>query len=151
MGYNGGEAVTKLDATGMADGQTAGMCVFWKDFCTLGVVQQKGVRSIELNNNGTSTIVTQLESDQTKVWLKANISAQGVSKFAWSLDGENFTAIGDTFKFGWGNYRDTRLGIYSYNNEAENGFVDADFFHYTYADFQKMESDDFEIHFMLIA
>ena len=93
----------------MADGQTAGMCIFWKEFCTLGVMQQNGVRSIELNNNGTS-------------------------KFAWSLDGENFTPIVDNFKFGWGNYRGTRLGIYSYNNDAESGFIDVDFFHYIYAD-----------------
>jgi hypothetical protein len=30
MGYEGGEVILKLDASKMADGQTAGLCVFWK-------------------------------------------------------------------------------------------------------------------------
>jgi beta-xylosidase len=134
MGGNGGEVLMKLDVAGMADGQTAGLCVFWKEFCTLGIVQQNGVRSIELNNNGTNAIGAQLKSGHAEVWLKAIITDQGTSKFTWSLDGETFTPIGEKFKFGWGNYRGTRLGIYSYNDEAESGFIDVDFFHYIYAD-----------------
>jgi beta-xylosidase len=132
LGTGRGEVLAKLDVTGMADGQTAGMCIFWKEFCTFGVVQQNGVRNIELNNNGTRTKGAQLKSGQTKVWVKAIITDQGRSNFAWSLDGNEFTPIGDDFKFGWGNYRGTRLGICSYNNEAEAGFVDVDFFHYRY-------------------
>ncbi len=134
MGCGGGEVVVKMDATGMADGQTAGLCLFWKEFCTLGVVQQNGVRRIELNNAGTNTIGRQLNADTTEVWFKAAIDDQGSSTFFWSLDGKSFNSIGGRFKFGWGNYRGTRLGVYAYNNEAETGFVDVDFFHYTYAD-----------------
>ncbi len=137
MGTGGGEVVIKLDGTGMADGQTAGMCIFWKAFCTLGIAQQNGVRNIELNDNGTRTVGSPLKLNQTEVWLKAIITDQGASTFAWSLDGEHFTAIGDSFKFGWGNYRGTRLGIFTYNNAAESGFVDVDFFHYRYADQHK--------------
>jgi beta-xylosidase len=133
MGTGGGEVMTKLDVTGMADGQTAGLCFFWKEFCTLGVVQQNGIRRIELNNDGTNTVGSQLTSATTNVWLKATIDDLGSSSFFWSQDGKKFTSIGGRFKFGWGNYRGTRVGIYSYNNEAENGFVDVDFFHYTYA------------------
>jgi hypothetical protein len=61
------------------------------------------------------------------------IDDQASSTFAYSLDGKTFTPIGGSFKFGWANYRGTRVGIYSYNDEAERGFVDVDFFHYTYA------------------
>lgn len=133
MSCGGGEVVVKMDATGMADGQTAGLCFFWKEFCTLGVVQQNGVRRIELDNAGTNTIGGQMNSGTTNVWCKAVIDDKGSSTFFWSLDGTSFTSIGGSFKFGWGNYRGTRLGVYSYNNEAESGFVDVDFFHYTYA------------------
>jgi hypothetical protein len=76
---------------------------------------------------------SQLNSATKYVWFKATIDDLGSSAFSWSLDEKKLTSIGGSFKFGWGNYRGTRLGIYSYNNEAENGFVDVDFFHYTYA------------------
>lgn len=133
MGCGGGEVVIKLDPAGMADGQTAGLCIFWKELASLGVRQQNGVRTIELDNNGTNTIGGQLNSDTTNVWLQAKINDLGVSTFSWSLDGKNYTSIGDGFKLGWGNYRGTRIGVYSYNNDAETGFVDVDFFHYSYA------------------
>ena len=137
MGTGGGEVMTKLDVAGMADGQTAGLCIFWKEFCTLGVVQQNGIRRIELNNDGANTIGCQLNSAATNIWFKATIDDLGRSTFFWSQDGKNFAAMGGSFKFGWGNYRGTRLGIYSYNNEAEGGFVDIDFLNYKYAEFQK--------------
>jgi beta-xylosidase len=133
MGTGGGEVMTKLDVTGMADGQTAGLCVFWKKFCTLGVRQENGVRKIELNNDGLKTAFSQLNSSTTNVWFKATIDNQGSSTFAWSLNGKNFTAMDGSFKFGWGNYRGTRIGVYSYNDEAVSGFVDVDWFHYAYA------------------
>ena len=133
MGNGGGQVLTKLDVSGMADGQTAGLCFFWSEFCALGVVQSAGGRRLELNQNGTSTPGSELNSTKTNVWLKAVIDDRGSSTFAWSLDGENFTTIGGSFQFGWGNYRGTRTGIYSYNNDADSGQVDVDFFHYTYA------------------
>jgi hypothetical protein len=30
----------------------------------------------------------------------------------------------------WGSYRGDRIGIYSYNNQADAGYVDVDSFHY---------------------
>ena len=131
MGYHGGEVVIKLDVSGMADGQTAGLCFFWKDFCTLGVVQQAGTRQIELNNRGITPGMN-LPPDTKNIWLKAIIDDRATSKFAFSLDGKQFTPIGDSFKFGWGNYRGTRVGIYSYNNDHDDGYVDVDSFHYTF-------------------
>ena len=116
-----------------ADGQMPGLCIFWKEACTLGVVQQYGIRRIELNTSGANTIGSELKSGTTNVWFKATIDNLGSSTFYWSLDGKNFTSIGGSFKFGWANYRGTRIGIYSYNNNAETGFVDVDFLHYTYA------------------
>ena len=132
MGCGGGTVLTKLDVSGMADGQTAGVCLYWSEVCTLGVEQHTGVRQIELNNRGTNTFGMLLKSNQTEVWLKVLIDEHGSSTFAWSLDGKIFRSIGGSFPFGWGNYRGTRVGIYSYNDEVDKGYVDVDFFHYTY-------------------
>lgn len=132
MGYGGGEVVTKLDVTGMADGQTAGLCFFWSKSCQLGVRQISGTRRVELDDNGLLTAGPELKPDTQAVWFKASIDDHGGSVFAFSLDGKNFTPLGGRFQFGWGNYRGTRVGIYSYNAEAERGHVDVDFFHYHY-------------------
>ena len=126
----GGETVVKLDVSGMADGQTCGLCFFWSQFCTLGAVQAAGVRRIEFNNNGIVTAGPVLTGRE--LWCKAVISSDGSSVFAYSLDGKTFTRIGDAFQFGWANYRGTRLGLYCYNNDADSGFVDVDWFHYQY-------------------
>lgn len=63
----------------------------------------------------------------------AIIDNHGGSTFAWSKDGKSFAPIGDPFKFGWGNYRGTRDGIYFRDDEAELGIVDVDYFHYSYS------------------
>lgn len=34
--------------------------------------------------------------------------------------------------FSWGNYRGDRIGLYSYNEREEAGYVDVDYLHYTY-------------------
>ena len=129
MGTQGGEVVMKMDAGKMADGQTAGLTIFWKETAQLSVVQQHGARRIECSRNGAVTPGPALTG--AEVWLKAAIDAEGGSTFAYSLDGKVFTPIGDRFPFGWHNYRGTRLAIHSYNNEADAGSVDVDFFHYT--------------------
>ena len=66
------------------------------------------------------------------IWLKSLIDDQAESAFSFSLAGESFTSIGGSFKFGWGNWRGTRVGIYSYNNDRDDGYVDVAFFHYTF-------------------
>jgi beta-xylosidase len=131
MGYEGGEVVLKMDVSGMADGQTAGLCVFWKPVALLGVVQQNGVRKIQLSNDGANTSGAEVKA--ADVWLKAVIDDQAVCTFAYSLDGKKFTAIGGRFKLGWANYRGSRLGIYCWNDDGENGSVDVDLFRYDYS------------------
>jgi len=52
--------------------------------------------------------------------------------FAYSLDGHTFTPFGQRFAFGWYNYRGTRLGLFTYNDQGEHGHVDFQNFRYDY-------------------
>jgi beta-xylosidase len=131
MGYEGGEVTLKVHAWGMVDGQKAGLCLYWNDACRLGVLQQAGVQTVELVNGGTTTPGPALKSPV--VWLKALLDDQGGATFAFSLDGKRFTPIGDGYKLGWHNHRGTRIGIYSYNDEADAGYVDVDSFQYRFS------------------
>jgi beta-xylosidase len=132
MGYEGGEVTVKLDPSGMADGQVAGLTFFWKDYAILGAAQRGGVRRVQLNIAGNVTEGPELPPGASALWLQAQINDQAVCTFAYSLDGKTFTPIGGTFALGWANYRGARVGLCCFNDEADAGFVDVDWFHYTY-------------------
>lgn len=128
MGTEGGEVVVKMDVSGMSNGQKAGLSLFWKDACQVGVTQTGGVRTVEFQHGGKVTPGPAVGTPD--IWLKAVIDSNGLGTFAYSLDGTTFTAIGDAFPLGWANYRGSRLALYSYNDRDESGYVDVDFLHY---------------------
>lgn len=37
-----------------------------------------------------------------------------------------------TYDLSWGYYRGDRIGIYCYNNDADEGFIDVDYLHYAF-------------------
>ena len=135
MGYEGGEVTVKLDPGGMADGQVAGLVFFWKEYAILGAVQRDGVRRVQLNVNGARTDGPALPPAGSALWLRAELSDQAACTFAYSLDGQTFTSIGGSFALGWHDYRGSRVGLCCYNDDAEAGSVDVDWFHYTCRDF----------------
>lgn len=132
MGTDGGTVEVKLDASGMADGQIAGLVFFWKNYAQIGVAQKDGRRKIIFSENGIVTEGSELSS-KNLVWVRAKIDDYGGCNFAYSLDGKVFTSLGTRFVFGWHNYRGTRLGLFTYNDLGEHGRVDFDSFHYEYS------------------
>ena len=125
------EVVIKLDLSGMADGQKCGLCHFAGAHSSLGVSQDGTTRTLAYDNNGKVTAGPEISGDD--LWIKSTWGLDGKSQYAYSLDGQAFTDFGDPYQLTWGNYRGDRIGIYSFNNKAEDGFVDVDFFHYAYA------------------
>ena len=130
MGAGAGEATMKLDVSHMADGQAAGLCHFGKGYGWIGVTQTNNVRRICYSASGKET--TGPETSTEEVWLRSVHSLDGDCTWAFSLDGTNFTAFGGRYKFEWANYRGDRLGIFSYNNDADAGQVDCDWLHYSF-------------------
>ncbi len=130
-----GIACVKMDISKMVDGQEAGLCHFngGSNYATIGIVQTAGVRSLKYNNNGTVTNGPQVSAAQIFIWLRSKMSRQANSTCEYSLDSTTFTQLGGTYALGWGNYRGDRLGMYCYNNTTESGYVDIDWFHYTFA------------------
>ncbi len=125
------EVTIKLELAGMADGQEAGLCHLARSPSTLGVSQNGTVRTLTFTDAGRSTTGPVLTAGS--VWLRSTWGFDGVSQYAYSLDGKTFANFGTPYRLTWGYYRGDRLGIYSYNNKADAGYVDVDFFHYTFA------------------
>jgi hypothetical protein len=92
--------------------------------------RQGGAISVESAYNGNVTsgpVVTAKE-----IWLQSTWGLEGESRYAYSIDGTSFSPLGDPYRLGWGDYRGDRIGIFTYNNQADAGYVDCDFFVYHY-------------------
>jgi beta-xylosidase len=125
-------AVTRLDATGMVDGQRAGITLFGSDYGWIGLVAANGQLSVRANLNGSYTAGPAL-SGKT-VFLKASISDTSRISFAYSNDGVAFTSLGGSLTVGRTWFEGIKFGLFSYNlsTASAGGFADFDFFHYTH-------------------
>lgn len=125
------EVVVKMDLSGMADGQKAGLSHFGApNYALIGVVCSGKTKTLEYNFKGQSVVGIIISG--VNLWLKSTWGLDGVSQFYYSTDGENYTSFGSPYQLAWGSYRGDRIAIYNYNNKAEAGYVDVDYFHYNY-------------------
>jgi beta-xylosidase len=129
----GCEVVVRMEIAGMADGQRAGLCHFSAarrretpaaHSASLGAVQRDGRRWLEFSRDGVFTTGPELSG--SALWLRSAWGLDGVSRFAFSTDGETFTPFGDDHPLVWGSYRGDRIGLFSFNETGEAGFVDVD-------------------------
>lgn len=131
MRIKGNEVVLKMDVSGMKNGQKAGLSHFGSPkYSAFGVACDDKALSIELTVNGVSEVGPPLKDRY--LWLKSTWGLDGLSQYYYSTDGKEFLPFGKPYQMSWGAYRGDRLAIYSYNNLAEEGYVDIDYFHYGY-------------------
>jgi beta-xylosidase len=121
-----GEAVVKLDLTHLAEGQHAGLCHFAAASASLGVACQQGNVRMEYRHNDIPQLGATITSKN--LWIKSVWKSNGLSTFSYSTDGVTYTPFG-TYQLSWGFYRGDRIGVYSYNDTGEAGYVDVDYFH----------------------
>jgi beta-xylosidase len=125
------EVIIKIDISGMADGQKAGLSHFGSpNYSTLGVVCDGASKALEYNVKGVITKGPLLTGNH--LWLKSTWGLDGKSQYFYSIDGNSYSAFGATYQLMWGSYRGDRIAIYNYNNKAEAGYVDVDYLHYDY-------------------
>lgn len=122
----------KMEVEGMADGQSAGLFHFTTaGFAGVGVTQSNGVRQL-IYRSGL-TVDRGAAITGSSVWLRSSWGLDGVCHFYRSLDGKSFEAVGEPYQMNWASYRGDRIGLFNYNNQADAGYVDFDWFHYEYA------------------
>ncbi len=126
------EASVKLDLSGMAHGQVAGLSHFGSPYyAAVGVVCLSQGKKLEFFTKDVNTGGPFIKGNT--LWLRSTWGLDGKSQFLYSTDGKTFKPIGETYQLRWASYRGDRLAIYSFNNEQEAGYIDVDYFHYQYA------------------
>ncbi|MBR3506607.1 MAG: glycoside hydrolase 43 family protein [Lentisphaeria bacterium] len=140
------EVTVKMDISNMKNGQKAGLCHFSGSHSAIGVVKEGGKTYLEFRHNDRvergpelHPAFRQKEAGQDVVktirepmliWFRSTWGLDGESHYSYSLDGELFKPFGRPYRLEWGNYRGDRIGIYTFNDDADEGFVSVDYFHY---------------------
>ncbi len=127
------QATLKLDLSGMADGQEAGLAHLAKSWSTLGISQSGATRTRTLTFNNAGKITPGPILTSTTLYLQSTWNFDGLSQYSYSTNGKTFTPFGPAYQLTWSYYRGDRLAIYSYNNKSDAGYLDVDSFHYTFA------------------
>lgn len=122
-----GSAEIKLDISAMADGQIAGICHFSQENSYLGVRMIDGKKYIEFKTADTNPIYG-MEITKKQIWFKSEWDRNGVSRYSYSLDGKKYILFGADYQLKWGAYRGDRVGVFSFNDLSDSGYVDVDFF-----------------------
>jgi beta-xylosidase len=122
-------ATVKFDIAHMTDGQIVALSIFGKTTGTAGIVQAGIARHFYFSAAG-KTIQGEV-IDVNNVWLRAIWDANGMVKFYNSTDGVNYDPLGEPYAItNFGNILGAKIGIYTANDNIDNGFIDVDWFHY---------------------
>jgi beta-xylosidase len=127
-----GEAVTEMDLSGLADGQKAGLCSMGGRITNLiGVLKRTGQLYLFTETNGKVTSERPVKFN--KIFLKVSLDIKGdKNQFFYSADNKSYTSAGELFTTAAGYWKGTRIGLYSYNEQNENGSASFNSFIYNY-------------------
>ena len=109
----------RLDISGMADGQRAGICHFSSDWSMFGVEQTGKERYLFFHKNGETShrLLTLRGHGSRAIYLRSEWGLDGMSHYFYSYDGIRFLPTeGTDYQLRWGYYRGDRLGMFTYNN-----------------------------------
>lgn len=130
MGTTRGEATAKLDLAGARPGMRAGFCHHSGQFVLLGVrVGPDGERRLEFNHNGKIIDCPEIPGDT--LFIRTTIVGP-MARYAFSLDGTTWSDFGPEFPLIFDRWKGDRLGFYCWNDTAEAGHLDIDWFGYDY-------------------
>lgn len=132
-----GEATVEMELGGMAEGQQAGLAHFngGKDYAGVEIRRNHGRLYLVFARRYAGeplyeTILALLPRGTRRLYLRTEMDFEGRASWSWSLDGRKFDPCGEEYRLKWGSYRGDRIGIYTFNNREEEGFVDIGGFTY---------------------
>lgn len=127
---------TSIDISNMKDGDFAGLALLQKKYGQVGVKSEDGLKYLVMVSAQTESPVEieRMPLTQQTVFLKADcnfIDRKDVANFYYSLDGKNWTKIGEQLKMEYTlpHFMGYRFGLFNYSTKNPGGFVDFDYFH----------------------
>lgn len=124
-----------VDVSHLHDGDVAGLAAFQKNFGYVAVEQTDGHRSIVMVNAGSGSPikVAEVPLKQETVSFKIDMDFQNRAdraKFYYSLNGHDWTPIGDVLKMTYTlpHFMGYRFALFNYATQSTGGWADFDYF-----------------------
>lgn len=132
-------AYIKLDVANMKEGDVSGLSAFAEKYGYVGVKFEDGRKYIVMARYDDNDSVEEefeierVELTENEVFLRVDCdynNATDKAYFYYSIDGENWTKIGDTLQMNYYglHFMGYRYAIFNYATELTGGYVDVDFF-----------------------
>lgn len=126
---------TRIDVTGMKDGDFAGLLLLQKRYGLIGIKSENGKKTLIMVNAESERPVQVEEINLTgnTVHLKAVCNFQNLkdtAAFYYSYDGQSWTQFGSQLKMAYTlpHFMGYRFGLFNYATREPGGFVDFDYF-----------------------
>ncbi len=125
---------TLLDATGMKEGDFAGLALLQKNYGLIGIKVLDGKHYLVMETAASGLQEqTRILLPSSRVYLKADCDFRDMkdtARFYYSLDGVNWTAAGNEMKMPYTlpHFMGYRFGLFNYAGGRIGGFADFDFF-----------------------
>jgi hypothetical protein len=113
-----------LDASGLADGDVAGLALLNLPYATLGVEKTAAGLQVALYDQARDrTVRVPLPAGATRVQLRADCDfLTEQARFSWSADGRNYSPIGEPFTmvFQLKTFQGVRYALFAYNQTGKD-------------------------------
>jgi beta-xylosidase len=128
-------ATTRIDVSGMKDGDWAGLAAFQKQYGFVGVKMSDGARSLVMVSaeSDKPEEVASIPLSGETVHLRADCEFQPapeVARFSYSLDGKTWIPIGRPSRLAYTlpHFMGYRYGLFYYSTKTVGGRVDFDYY-----------------------
>ncbi len=123
---------TKLEISGMENGDIAGLALLNLPYAWVGVVKRADGISLEFFDQQTGTRISR-RLDQETVWLRAHGNFDtDLGQLSYSLDGENYEQLGEDvlLPYQLKTFQGVRYALFHFNTRGQGGgYADFDYFH----------------------
>lgn len=131
MGTKASSGVAKFDLSGMEKGQRVGFVRFGGISHIIGVkMDQEGERHLFFMDDHGSEILGPGIKQKLIYFKSSNVGK--MAHFEYSFDNKHFYPFAPEFALGFGRWTGDRYGFCCWNDLEDSGYVDIDWFHYTY-------------------
>lgn len=117
-----------LDATGLAEGASAGLCHYsTRRPVGIGVHRQDGRLRIGITDGAETAYGDQVP---VEVQLRSDVDERDYATFSYRAVGEAFVPLGDSYRLEWSSYRGSRIGLFALSQRVDAGLADFSAFRY---------------------
>lgn len=129
---------TRIDTQGLLPNEEAGLVMMGMDYSYLAIVRTDTGFNLEKTvckdaQTGKEEVAeAEVEKVESALFLRITMTDDGVCRFSYSSDGDNFKEVGSPFKAREGRWIGAKVGLFSLAGSAgpEHGYADFDWFRF---------------------